>query len=646
MTAVDSGWVLLAVRVLVVATVAVAGVAASASAAGSVSPQSVGGPSGSAVGQPNDATCPHSDELHFARLGYVEQRGDVARVTLLFDDGFSDDSLDLYVRGDDNEYDSQVEVRDGNDDGRVTVLFDTGAAGGPRPTETFRVAGPDEVLGRETTPLDGPLETGTYDLAAWGPNCARGDARLVVEQPTPVALSAYRGNRSLLDDLSSAADVRNALVVGDLDKTYAREHLAESAGLTPTGDQPSREGTPVLRGATLALALEAPGLADRLGDAEDSTGRFRALLGRTVTVEAAETDPSLDGGESLPERYDPSAFGDWQVHPDPANGTVYLLLDTRGPYAPDSDGTDYGAVGERYVVTAAGDDGGTGTTAFEFAEPTADLDLSGILEEVLVTATTDATVTGTTTLPNGTTLTVTLRSDGASLSTTREVTAEDGRFEVTFDLAGVESGTWFEAFVTHGGAELDRDDGRVRPSATVRVSAVDDGGGDRVRVDTAALSDGGFVVVHSRSDDGPVVRTSAYLPPGSHTNLTVSLDDAVGGTPSSDGTTLVAVAHHDSDGDRQFDPEDDEAYRWGSPEDGVRLLVATPTPTTTDATPTTAPAPTTPVPSTDARTPPASSATPDAGPIPAPGPLPALVALVVAALLAAAAASRNGTVDR
>ncbi len=561
----------------------------------------------------------------------------MARIALLFDEGLGDNPLTLYVRGDDNEYDSHVDVRDGNDDGRVTVLFDTGAAGGARPTETFRVAGPDEVLGRETTPLDGPLETGTYDLAAWGPGCAQGYANLVVEQPRQVSLTAYRGPRSRLDDLSSTADVRNALAVGDFHKTYARESLAESAGLTSTGDQPSREGTPVLRGETLALALEASALADRLADAGDPAARFRALLGGAVTVEAAETRSSLDGGESLPERYDPSAFGDWQVHPDPANGTVFLLLDTRGPYAPGSDGTDYGAVGERYVVTATVDGAGTGTTAFEFAEPTADLDLSGVLEEVLVPATADATVTGTTTLPNGTTLSVELRpSDGGAVSATREVTAEGGRFAATFDLGGVDSGAQFEAVVRHGGTELDREAGRVRPGAAVRFAGDSRLSGvlDRVRLEGVTVTDGGFVAVHDGSFGDRVVGVTGYLPPGNHTDVPVSLDADLDGPG-----TLSATVYRDADGDREFDPADDRPYRWGSPEDTLRITTPIPTPADTPPTPTATVAP------PDVHTPTATSETPDSGPIPAPGPLPALVALVGAALLAAAA-SRNGNVDR
>lgn len=619
------------VGVMTVVTTPVSGVAPSAAGPRGAAATPVAGAPEPSTPSRTDATCPHADQLHFGRERYVEQRGDVARLALLFTDSVGRGPISLRVAAEDGPRVGTAALEDGNGDGRFTLLVDTDA---DRPEAVVRAAAAaDAVRDRNGTAFEGPVATGTYSVSLLGSGCAQDHTDLVVEERRPVALTAYRGSRGLLNDTTSAADVREALAVGDLH--------------TPREGSSGREGTPLLRGETLALELDAPALAEALADAADPATRFRATLGRQVTVDVGEARSSVGSGESFPEHYDLSAF-DWQVYPDVDNDTVYLLLDTRSPFAPSVNATDYGAVGERYVVTATvGDD--VGTTAFEFAEPAADVALSGILEEVLVTATTDATVTGTTTLPNGTTLTVALRSDGASPSTTREVTAEDGRFEVTFDLAGVESGTRFEAFVTHGGAELDRDDGRVRPSATVSVSAVDGGGGDRVRVDTAALSDGGFVVVHSRSDDGPVVGTSAYLPPGSHTNLTVSLDDAVGGTPSSDGTTLVAVAHHDRDGDRQFDPEDDDIYRRGGPEDAVQVLVVTPTetaggtpasPATADAPPTATAAP------TDARPPSTSSTTPDSGPIPGFGPVAALAGLVVAALVAAAATSRTGRSDR
>lgn len=410
-----------------------------------------------------DAACARSDPIRFGRRHYVEQRGDVAPVTVLFDEGFSDDTIALYVRGDDDRYDASVDVTDGNGDARVTLLFDTGAAGSDRPDESLRVAAAaDEVVDREETAPDGPLTAGDYDLTAWGPGCAQGHADLVVEGGGPVAVTAYRGDRSLLDDLTTAAAVREALAVGDLRKTYGREPLAD------------REGVPVLRGETLVLAVESPELADRVAAAGGSTaGDLRPAVDDALTVSVTEARSSVDRSE-LGDRYDLAAFGDWRAVAEPTGDTVYLLVDTRAPFAPDDERADYGRVGERYVVTAETADG-TGTTAFEFAEPTAALDLSAVSEAVVVRATADATVTGTTDLPDGTAVTVALRGSGGPFPANRTVTVEDGRFAAAFDLAGVSGGTQFQAVVRYGGAVLDRDAGRVLAAprtATPTVTAV------------------------------------------------------------------------------------------------------------------------------------------------------------------------------
>ena len=90
--------------------------------------------------------------------------------------------------------------------------------------------------------------------------------------------------------------------------------------------------------------------------------------------------------------------------------------------------------------------------------------------------------------------------------------------------------------------------------------------GTTVTVDAATLPDGGFVVMHnalSLEEGGPVesvVGSSAYLEPGTHENVTVRLNES--GTAANatvtleetlrNGTGLVAMAHRDTDGDRNL----------------------------------------------------------------------------------------------
>ena len=78
-------------------------------------------------------------------------------------------------------------------------------------------------------------------------------------------------------------------------------------------------------------------------------------------------------------------------------------------------------------------------------------------------------------------------------------------------------------------------------------------GGQTVTVDSVTLPDGGFVTIHDSSiADGDtfasVVGSSAYLEPGNHENVTVTLDD-----PLSKDESLVAMAHRDTDGDQIYE---------------------------------------------------------------------------------------------
>jgi PGF-CTERM protein len=77
-------------------------------------------------------------------------------------------------------------------------------------------------------------------------------------------------------------------------------------------------------------------------------------------------------------------------------------------------------------------------------------------------------------------------------------------------------------------------------------------GGHAVVVDSTFLPEGGFVTVHDATvTEGAVFEsvrgTSDYLAPGLHRNVVVTLD-----APVNNSTTLVPMAHRDTDGDRNY----------------------------------------------------------------------------------------------
>ena len=85
-------------------------------------------------------------------------------------------------------------------------------------------------------------------------------------------------------------------------------------------------------------------------------------------------------------------------------------------------------------------------------------------------------------------------------------------------------------------------------SASVSLSDQRTDGGS-VTVDSATLSEGGWVVVLNEGGrNADAVRGRTYLSAGSHSDVDVSLDE-----PASSDTELTAQIHHDTNGDRLFD---------------------------------------------------------------------------------------------
>lgn len=81
--------------------------------------------------------------------------------------------------------------------------------------------------------------------------------------------------------------------------------------------------------------------------------------------------------------------------------------------------------------------------------------------------------------------------------------------------------------------------------------------GSAVVVQRADLSAGGFVVVYAQN--GTVLGNTSYLEPGTHENLTVSLDPAIGTSQ-----VLVASPHFDTNDNETFDFNATQAAEVGA----------------------------------------------------------------------------------
>lgn len=112
------------------------------------------------------------------------------------------------------------------------------------------------------------------------------------------------------------------------------------------------------------------------------------------------------------------------------------------------------------------------------------------------------------------------------------------------------------ANVTEGNVSEENvtEDNRTNVTGEPASLAFEDATSNRsaVVVQRATLPRGGFVVVHSEAllegrEAESVRGVSTYLPPGTHRNVTVRLDE-----PIPDSQRLVAVAYRDTDGDESF----------------------------------------------------------------------------------------------
>jgi PGF-CTERM protein len=104
-------------------------------------------------------------------------------------------------------------------------------------------------------------------------------------------------------------------------------------------------------------------------------------------------------------------------------------------------------------------------------------------------------------------------------------------------------------YTANGSAVVDT----AEVSVTATVSVSDQSGGETVVVDSVTLADGGFVTIHDGSlQDGDVFEsvrgTSAYLVPGTHTDVEVTLDE-----PYEESGTVIGMPHRDTNGNEAYD---------------------------------------------------------------------------------------------
>ncbi|MFB6140346.1 MAG: BGTF surface domain-containing protein [Halosimplex sp.] len=340
------------------------------------------------------------DEPGFKEATVEEQRGDVARFTVYTGDA---DEARVVLGSDDVNFRVSFTAVDGNDDGEVTVAVDTFVAGRRADAGVSAVASADEIedYEQETETLSTPLEVTTYPI------------ELSVDGEVE-ALAAL----TLLPRETRSA--RSGVALGTVDPGNETEFVEAFAArdevavddwavveVNATGIYATFDGREAIRDESLGYELtveqanvvnawpeEVP-LEDLEFVVDEDEDRF------FVAVDSSELE--------LEETYE----------------VVFAITD-ENPYVPS---------GEREEVSAQ----------FTVVERSASFDA----DEPIRVPPDEATLSGSTTVAPGTTVTVSARGTGRRpfLEQTAVTVDADGTWSATLDFSDLEPGTAFTAEV-------------------------------------------------------------------------------------------------------------------------------------------------------------------------------------------------------
>ncbi|WP_276260459.1 DUF7282 domain-containing protein [Haloglomus litoreum] len=477
----------------------------------------------------------------FEQNSYVEDRGDEVTISLELS---NTESTTVRIGSDEVNYVSNVRVRDSDDDGDVSFTMNTFRAGQASFSESSAFSSEDDTVSfarRQTDGLESPLEATDYDLTALVDNNEVDVAVLDLRERSQSGISIYTAPSRL----SSTADAGSA---------YSDANDVRDA---------ATQRRVIADGNHFILQINASGLGgyvEDIDDFEDTKDGEDATQNVALYLEDAEAGPNADAPNFT--------IANGEVYPDGDNDTYYVVFD------PDSYGDDF-EDGERYRLTftvpesnpyigndnANRDESVSFNKTFRLDEREATFD-TGDNSVVTVEAASGETISGTTNVAPGTEFDIRAKAtgQGAFLLTQPTEVAKNGSFSAEFDFSNVSENTSFTLTIPSQNFE-DNAETPARVGAAETASATFNnqtftGQATSVEVEQVTTSDGGFVTIHDSTlvSDGAVfdsVRgTSAYLAPGTQTNVTVELDSPI--APSGSGT-YYAMPHLDSDGDQTYD---------------------------------------------------------------------------------------------
>ncbi|WP_132058626.1 DUF7827 domain-containing protein [Halorussus amylolyticus] len=345
------------------------------------------------VSEPVDGT------VSLANATVSEQRGDVARFNLTFE---GTDRTTVTLGSENVGYLARFDVVDEDEDGEATVEVNTYQAGLSADDSGISAVGEDRVEGYQlqTDPVPDRLDAATYPIRTFAGGEQTTTGSLILNEPSIDGVQVWTAPGA-----------------------ESPETASELADVVTQDDDIAADDWAVIQ----IQASGVYGYVENISDLNDNETGLSMTLMRGMEMNIAETEVPIDNATMLA---------------DEENDQLFLVFD-----AADFDrDTSYGA---NFTVTEANpyvsaDNASSYTANFSVVERTASID-----EPLEVAASSDATVSGTSSVAPGTDLEVQVESTGANPFFERQtVTVEEGgTWEASFDLSGVPNGTEFTASV-------------------------------------------------------------------------------------------------------------------------------------------------------------------------------------------------------
>jgi PGF-CTERM protein len=373
-------------------------------------------------------------DASFDQSIYQEHAGDTAEFTVELE---NTDSGTVTIEESDDNYEATLEVEDGNDDGEVTVLFNTYLAGSGEDGTFSTVDDNDSV-----TVVDENAEFDYEDGERLLP--ASFNMQLFVNDDNRVDVATLNLSHGSIDSVTSGTAPSDA----DLDDV---EDITDAA----TASNEIAEGDNVL------FSFEASGVFGAI-----EAGNFEEYFNLVLE----QTNNQYDDGTEL----DPD--DDYRLVEDAENDRFFVVLtmddleagdeyELRLEPAVDEEGN----IDSLYFIDDEEYKKGVDvivSTQFSVVERTVEFDGMDKEDVLRVPISEDATISGETTVAPGSEISVEIDGDGFLMTDTVEVD-ENGTFTATFDTSQQEAGQEFE--VTAEILQLDDD-----VSTTVDAIFVDD----------------------------------------------------------------------------------------------------------------------------------------------------------------------------